>query len=125
MGKMASAVFAGFALWSLLWVGSNQVLMRLSPAMFKPSEGQMPPILALVVMLVLSVVCSLVSGGLAGILYRSTMTPVWILAVVLLVVGIIVERGYWNMLPLWYHATFLVLLIPVTAAGGLIAQLRV
>lgn len=124
MGKMVVAVIAGFALWSVLWVGSNQALTRLSPAMFKPSEGQMPPIIALVALLVLSIICSVLSGGLAGILYRTSMTPVWILAVLLLVTGVLVERGIWNLLPLWYHATFLALLIPVTAFGGFLAQLR-
>ena len=124
MAKMVAAVIAGFALWSLLWVGSNQVLARVSPAMFKPSESQVPSILALVLLLVLSVVCSVLSGGLAGILYRTSMTPVWILSVLLLVTGILVERGYWNLLPLWYHAAFLTLLVPVTAFGGFLTQLR-
>ena len=124
MAKIVQAVVAGFALWSFLWVGINQVLTRLSPAMFKPAEGQVTPILALVVLLILSVVCSTLSGVLAGTLYRTSMTPVWILAALLLVTGVMVERGYWNLLPLWYHVIFLSLLVPVTAFGGFLAQLR-
>lgn len=124
MAKMVIAVIAGFALWSLLWVGGNQVLTRVSPAMFKPSEGQIPPIFALVVLLVLSIVCSVLSGGLAGFLCRTSMTPVWVLAGLLLVTGILVERGYWDLLPLWYHVTFLSLLVPVSVFGGFLAQFR-
>ena len=33
-------------------------------------------------------------------------------------VGIAVEASVWSLLPAWYHIIFLVLLIPVTMAGG-------
>ncbi|HKI74739.1 MAG TPA: hypothetical protein VJ998_08850 [Pseudomonadales bacterium] len=124
MWKVAIAVVVGFVVWSVLWVGGNQILGRVSPGMFNPVEGHMPPIDALVILLIFSMVCSLASGLATGYMVRPTLTPVWVLAGILLLVGVMVEAGYWTLLPLWYHVAFLVLLVPVTAAGGLIAQMR-
>ena len=112
MMKAGLAVVLGFVLWSFLWVGGNQVFQRVWPALFKPLENEQPVVLVLVSLLVFSVACSLASGALAALIAPKSMTSVWILGGILLIVGILVERSYWNLLPLWYHLSFLALLIP-------------
>lgn len=125
MWKVALAVIAGFILWSVLWLGGNQVLTRMSPETFRQPGGDgQPGAGALAVLLVFSVLCSLASGALAGAICRSSMMPAWILSGLLFVVGVLVERSYWNVLPLWYHLAFLVLLVPATVVGGMLVQSR-
>ena len=41
-----------------------------------------------------------------------------ILGILLLIVGVLVQAMVWNLLPIWYHLIFLILLIPATIAGG-------
>jgi len=36
----------------------------------------------------------------------------------LLIVGVIVQMGVWDKIPLWYHLTFWILLVPMTVLGG-------
>ena len=123
MWKAVVAVVAGFILWSVIWVGGNQLLARLSPKHFQPPSGESPSVTALIVMLALAVVCSVASGALAGRIWRQGMAHVWVLSGILLAVGIMVERGYWTVLPLWYHLAFLAILVPLTIAGGLVSRM--
>lgn len=41
-----------------------------------------------------------------------------ILGVLLLVVGIVVQASYWNVLPVWWHLCFLVSILPFTLLGA-------
>ena len=43
------------------------------------------------------------------------------LGLALLAVGIAVQAGYWDVLPIWYHLIFLALLLPMAALGGRLA----
>ncbi len=69
---------------------------------------------------VLSVIASSAASG-----YRTTViaqdpsiTPGLIRGVILLIVGILVQRSAWNLfMPLWYHLVFLGLLIPGSVLG--------
>ena len=72
----------------------------------------------LLIHLVLSVIVSFISGYIAALVSgENKRSPLW-LGVVLLLVGILVEAAYWSYIPIWYHLLFLVLLVPVTVAGG-------
>jgi hypothetical protein len=68
-------------------------------------------------------VCSLASGWTTAIVVgRSAMTPVLILGVILLAVGVLVQGLNWDKLPLWYHLPFLALLVPATVLGGMLCR---
>jgi hypothetical protein len=41
-----------------------------------------------------------------------------VLGVVLAGVGAFVQSRVWKLMPLWYHLSFLLLLVPVTLAGA-------
>lgn len=111
-------VIAGFLVWSVLWVGGNQLLTRALPAAFRP-DGSTNSVGVLLLLLVASVIISVISGYLAARIAGATsMNYVWGLAVLLLLVGGFVQAGAWTLLPLWYHLLFLGLLIPATLAGG-------
>jgi len=121
--RASLAVVAGFALWSVLWVGGDLVFRQLWPEAYPaafPEEPMTaaPPLLAT---LVLSVLCSFLSGGLTARIAHRRGGPVWVLAILLLAVGVSVQASAWNALPLWYHLPFLLLLVPVCVLGRRLA----
>ncbi len=72
----------------------------------------------LLALLVLSVIASVASGYLTTVIAQDpSITPGLILGVILLIVGILVQRSAWNLMPLWYHLVFLGLLIPGSVLG--------
>jgi heme/copper-type cytochrome/quinol oxidase subunit 3 len=113
------AVVLGFALWSALWLGSDQVFRSLWPAAY-PEDPTTPvtAVLPLLAYLVASVVCSLAAGFSARKTAGSSSRAVLVLALILLAVGIAVQASAWTTMPLWYHLPFLILLVPVCLAGG-------
>jgi len=128
MIRIILGVLVGFIVWSILWVGSDQVLvftlgwyrdhqLGFQKAMFNGDEFQ-PSTTVLIMNLVRSVIVSLISGYLAAVVAGENKRGPLILGVILLLFGIIVEAIAWRYLPIWYHLLFLFLLIPVTIAGG-------
>jgi len=121
------AVVAGFALWSTLWLGGDQVHRKVWPDAYPPDFPQAPmtAVVPLLAVLALSVVCSWLAGLVTARLAPAGRTgPVWVLALVLLGVGVAVQAGVWEALPLWYHVPFLALLVPVTWLGGRAGRAR-
>ena len=67
----------------------------------------------------LSIVCSIASGYATALVARQNgVVRATALGVVLLAVGIAVQAGSWELLPVWYHLTFLVALLPAAVLGG-------
>jgi hypothetical protein len=116
--KQILGVVAGFVLWSVLWLGCNQLLLMLgllAPMTTEPVTDPKP----LLVLLVASVLISLVTGYVtARIVGFPWALPVAALGVLLLATGIFFQVKVWYLMPLWYHLTFLLLLIPVTFVGA-------
>lgn len=112
---------AGFVLWTILWLGSNAGLAAALPDAFA-DDGSTANTGVLLLILGSSVVFSMVSGWLAVRLAKGASTqPATILGVLLLLVGIAVQAGYWDVMPIWYHLIFLVLLFPAAVYGGRLA----
>lgn len=118
MGRAIGAVFAGFLLWTVLWLGFGAALGAAMPEAAAPGQPVTSPGV-LVAFLAYSVVISTVSGYVcAAIRGPRPMPSVWILALVLLAVGLGVEIAGWALTPVWYHLVFLTLLVPATVWGG-------
>ena len=129
MLRVILGVIAGFIAWSILWVGSDQVLMALSPdwygahqlgfqkAMFNKTEFT-PDNTILIMHLVRAAIVTLMSGYLAAFIARGNRNAPLGLGILLLVVGVMVEAMAWNYAPIWYHLIFLGLLIPMSILGG-------
>lgn len=112
------AVVAGFALWSLLWLGGSPLLAGLFPGAVAADGSSSDPGY-LIALVALSAVASLAAGYAARALAKTDGSRVPLtLGVILLLTGIAVESGYWSLLPLWYHLVFLILLLPATLAGA-------
>ena len=133
MLKIVLGEIAGFVAWSILWVGSDQVLMTASANWygahqlgFEKAYTNGEPFTAdttiLIMNLVRSVIISIMSGFLAAFIAGENRRAPLILGVILLLVGIAVEAAAWNYLPAWYHIVFILLLVPMTILGGKLKQ---
>ena len=118
MLRLILGAIAGYIVWTLIWLGTNQVLFADAGQVIADGEvfsdaGTLAAILAL------SVVCSLAGGIVAAKVGAARARgAVWSNAIVLLLTGIPIQAGIWNQMPAWYHISFLVLLIPMTLVGG-------
>jgi hypothetical protein len=116
--KQALAVVAGYVLWSILWLGLNQALLILgilTPSSTEPLTSAKPLFLLLIGSVLLSLVSGYVAARIAGSAWALCAI---VLGVLLLLTGIFVEIKVWYRIPLWYHVSFLVLLIPMTFVGA-------
>lgn len=117
MFRSIIAVAAGFVLWSVLWISYNLTLQKLgvlpSVETQRISSGG-----TLFALLVGSLVLSLLAGYVAATIKAAATLPVAALGALLLVVGIFFQTRYWHLMPLWYHLTFLVALVPMCFVGA-------
>ena len=133
MLKIVLGVIAGFVAWSILWLGTDQVLIMASPGWygahqtgFEFAMGTQQPFTPdttiLIMHLVRAAIISIMSGFLAAFIAGENRKTPLILGVLLLAFGLMVEIMAWNYLPIWYHMVFLALLIPFTVLGGKIKK---
>jgi len=117
-GRVALGAIAGVVLWSVLWLGGNAVAVSATPDLI--ATGERVDHLGVLLgylgwSMILSVLAGYVTAALAG---TGAMRTVWILAFVLLAMGIFFEMSSWDLTPTWYHVVFLALLVPMTVLGG-------
>jgi uncharacterized membrane protein YeaQ/YmgE (transglycosylase-associated protein family) len=129
MLKIVLGVIAGFVAWSILWVGSDQLLMTASPNWYGAHQLKFALAMAnkelfqadatiLMMHIVRSIIISIMAGFLAAFIAGENRRAPLILGVLLLLFGLMVEVMVWSYLPVWYHLIFLALLVPMTVLGG-------
>jgi uncharacterized membrane protein len=120
--RQGLSVIAGFAVWSVVWLAGNALLVELHVL----PHGQATPVQdagALLALLVTAVIASLSAGYVAKMVRPSdSMRPVLVLGALLVAVGALVQSSYADLIPLWYHIAFLALLLPVCLAGAKLYQ---
>jgi uncharacterized membrane protein (DUF485 family) len=129
MLRIVLGVIAGFVLWSILWVGGDAVLSAISPGWwgrtsleFRAAVENKTPYsldsIVLILLLVKSVVISVISGFVTATIAGENAKSTLVLGILLVLFGIFIQSIYWNYMPLWYHLSFLLLLIPMSMLGG-------
>ena len=118
MLRIAIGVVVGFLVWSTLWVGIDVVLRAVWTSYDESVKAMSFTSSILMVPLILSSCCSIISGFTAALIARENTKAPLILGILLLITGIFVQMSVWEKIPLWYHLTFWVLLIPMTVLGG-------
>ncbi len=116
MTKKILGVIVGYGLWTVMWLGGNALFFSEAA---RTVEDQTPftapgPLASIVL---LSILCS-VAAGLACAAIGRSLGALIVLGVLLLVTGIGVQASVWTLMPVWYHLTFLGLLIPVVLLTG-------
>jgi hypothetical protein len=134
MVRIILAVIVGFFVWTILWLGSEQVLSILSPDWFgahqiafeKASfnrEAYTLDSTILVVNLFRGILITIITGYLTAIIAGENKTSTLVLGFCLLLFGLFVVFVTWSMIPIWYHALFSLMLIPLTILGGRLRSL--
>ena len=118
MGKMILGIIVGFVVWTILWLGSNAILVAIMPDIAPTAELTNITSTYLIIRLISSVIFSIIAGFVAVIISKEAAKTAFFLGMLLLATGIFVQVGVWNAIPLWYHIIFLILLIPMTLLGG-------
>ncbi len=115
--KTAIPVIAGYLAWTALWLGGNAVIQSIYAESISP-EGAISDVPPLLWALGLSVACSLLAGVVASAMAKQGKA-VSIMAALLLATGIGVQFGLaWDFMPVWFHLSFLVLIVPFCIVGG-------
>ncbi len=128
MVRIILGVIAGFIVWSIVWVGSEQTLGRFwaefgthsleaEKALTNNTALDTSPIIA-IANLIRSFLTSIIAGYLAALVAGEFKKSTMILGVILLAVGVTVEYMFWNLAPVWYHVLFVLFLLPMTILGG-------
>jgi len=72
--------------------------------------------------LAIGALSSLAAGAVAATIARSARWAPWIAGALFLLMFVPEHVKLWQVLPAWYHLTFLLTLVPLFEAGGLLAQ---
>lgn len=125
MLRSIASIVAGAVVWAVLWVGSSAGLATALPHIIQPGV-RLENVSVLVLYIVLSVIFSIGAGYVtAMVAKRKEIAHTLALGLLQLALGIYFELSYWELLPVWYHLVFLVLLIPGNVSGGYIRMRRV
>ena len=127
--RIMAGIVAGFVVWSIFWTGSDAILSAVSPGWYKRHLSEFQSAVdnrsdytanstMLIIALIRSVIFSLVAGFVAAAIARENVKSTVGLGVLLILFGVFVQSILWNYVPLWYHIPFLLLLVPMTIAGG-------
>ena len=118
MVRSIFAVLTPSFVWGALWVATGSALTWAMPDRFDPGGAVRDP-LVLVTLLLASSALSVMAGWLcATIAKEAVMKHVVVLAALQLGIGIMVQSGVGELMPLWYHVTFLGLVVPMHLLGG-------
>jgi hypothetical protein len=124
MSRQILAVVVGFILWSAVWLGYNAILhaMNILP------QDQTQPVHetgVLLALLIGGVLATLTAGYVATLAVdKVSKPPITALGLLLLSTGIFVQVQLWDLMPLWYHVSFLALLLPVCKFGASLGRPR-
>lgn len=133
MLRIVLGVIAGFIAWSILWVGSDQLLQTFSPGWYGAHQDRVALAVVngesftsdttiLIIGLVRSAITSIMAGFIAAVVAGENRRSPLILGIILVIVGIAVQVHLWNVFPIWFHVIFWLMLIPLTILGGRMKQ---
>ena len=129
MAKVVLGVLAGFVLWSVLWIGSDELLAQIFAdwygadraayfeALTKGEPFSLSPTI-LLISLIRGTIFTLVTGYVSVVISgESSRSPLY-LGVLLLAAGLYAHSYSISSFPMWYHILFLGMLVPVSIIGG-------
>jgi len=115
------AVVVGPVVFGMVCVPSNWVVVKLFPSHFD-EQWQTRHAGLLVLLVSLTLVHAGASGFAGGWIAKDrVMMHAAAMCVLQLVIGIAVQRQFWDTLPLWYHLAFFVLLVAGILLGAWLA----
>lgn len=118
MVRSILAVIAGIVTWMVTALGMDAILMSLAPQWFGPN-GKVYSVPLMLFMMAYSLLFSVMGGYVAALIARrKELQHAFVLGVLQLLMGIVATIYFFDTAPLWWHVTFLALLIPANVLGG-------
>ncbi|HEX8492046.1 MAG TPA: hypothetical protein VF658_04335 [Pyrinomonadaceae bacterium] len=118
MVRSILAVIAGSVTWMVTALGMDTILMSLTPHWFGPN-GKVESVPLMLFMMSYSLLFSALGGYVAALIARrKEILHAFVLGVIQLLMGIVATIYFFDTAPLWWHLTFLALLIPANVFGG-------
>lgn len=122
MVRSILAVIAGSLTWMVTALGMDTILMSLAPQWFGPN-GKVESVPLMLFMMSYSLLFSALGGYVAALIaQRKEILHAFVLGVLQLLMGIVATIYFFDTAPLWWHLTFLTLLIPANIFGGWLRQ---
>jgi len=116
--KIVGPTIGGFVAWSIICISINTLVFLSFPSFFN-EDGTSPFITINISMLALTLVYSLIAGGVNALIADTHhRRHAAVLSLLQLTVGTAVQASYWDLLPVWYHLSFLALLPLGIMAGA-------
>ena len=124
MKRSILACLAGLLTWVVVVTVINRVL-RLSLPNYTTAEQTLQFTLGMKwARLSMAIVTSVVTGALTGWIARSSRWAPLIVGSVVLAMFVPAHIAIWSKLPVWYHLTFLLTIIPAVLVGAQLTQRR-
>jgi hypothetical protein len=118
------AVIAGSITWMVTALGADSLLMNIFPQWYN-GGGLVESIPVLLLSGFYALLFSVLGGYVTALIARRhELQHVSILGVLQLLMGIMATIKFWHTAPVWYHLTFLVLLVPANLLGGYLRMTR-
>ena len=122
LARNVAGVVAGLAGWLLIASVAGFVMRMSWPAYASVASAMTFTLPMMIARLSIGVIATLSMERLTGFITRSVISRL-IPGVFLLAIFIPQHLMLWDKFPLWYHLSFLLSLVPLTYAGGRIADL--
>ncbi len=128
MLRIALGIIGGFIGWLIIWVGSEKVISALWPAfgvhqkafeeVIKNGGEFTADTTMLVTHIVLGSIVSVMAGALAALIAGENSKAPLFAGILLLLMGVMKAVMSWQYVPVWYHAVFTLMLLPLAIVGG-------
>jgi len=120
---------AGFIVWTIFLIGSDQIWIALSPDWYGRHQTELAaavsnktPLMAdstiLMIAVIRSAIFSIITGFIAAWIAKENFKSPLLLGIFLLAFGIFIHSMILDNVPFWYHILILLPLIPLTLLGG-------
>lgn len=130
MVRKVLGVIGGFFAWMTVWVGSERILSAIFPngygvhqaafqaAVENGASGFTVDTTLLLSHLVQGLIVSVMAGAVAALIAGENKRAPLILGLLLAAFGLLIVVLSWPYVPVWYHAVFTAMLLPLTIVGG-------
>ena len=129
MVRIILGAIAGFIVWTILLIVSDQIWLALSPEWYGKHQAELTdavqnnkPFMAdskiLIVAVIRSAIFSVITGFIAAWISRENFKSPLLLGIFLLAFGSFIHSMILNNVPVWYHLLILLPLIPLALLGG-------
>jgi len=122
MARKALGVIAGLAVWIAVVTVAGLIVRAAWPAYASVADAMTFTLPMMLARLSIGAVATVAAGWVAATVTRRSILATLLPGVVLLAGFIPQHITLWEKFPVWYHLTFLLSLIPLTFAGGKMAQ---